>query len=613
MERDRIRYRLIDQLRQLYRSISPRRRRHLRMFLLLQVFTGATEILGLGAIVPFLTALANASEMLSNQALAPYLAYANVTTPSQLIILFATLFAVAVIFTNVMRLTTLRVQMWLSARIGSELSVLLFSKMLHQDYEFHVNNNSSSMISEIVNDLNGTLSIIYNTLTLITQMLVVLFIVSTLLTLNPVAGFIMTILTGGAYFVVMRISKWRLRRNSKTISEGYVLLMKALQEGLGGIRDVLIDGTQKTFVDFYRKGDVPMRLASTDNQFIRMAPRFILEAIGISLLSIVAAFLAWQANDFSQVLPLLGTMALAASRLLPAVQGAFASLAGMHGSQESMLRTLRALSRPIDGEALMPQEAVSYGLKDRLEFKNIWFHYARVKDIEQTDQDWILRDVNLEIPANTTVALVGVTGSGKSTIADIALGLLKPQKGELLVDGHSLHEVDPRAWRATIAHVPQSIFLCDGTFSDNIAFGVPHDKVDMGQVRRAAAMALISEFIEARPSGYNTVVGERGIRLSGGQRQRIGIARALYKRASLIVFDEATSALDNPTEREVMNQIEALSGKVTVLLIAHRMSTVESADLIYEIGDGEVLHSGGYKQLLESSETFRSMVTSVPK
>jgi ATP-binding cassette subfamily B protein len=477
---------------------------------------------------------------------------------------------------------------------------------LYQNYEFHINQNSSSSISEIVNDLNSTLSVIYNALSFITQILVVIFIVGTLLLIYPVAAIGMIVFVGISYYFVMRISKARLLINGQILVEGHAKLMQILHEALGGIRDVLVDGTQKTFIGYFRDVDIPIRKANVDNLFIRMAPRFVLESIGISLLAILAAISAWEADTFGEVLPLLGTMAIAANRLLPAIQATYASLAGIHGSQASLTRTLLGLKRAVSDDANLGCEVSPFRLNNRLVFKNVWFKY----DVNNTPKDlnsWVLKNINIEIAANTTVAFVGSTGSGKSTVADIALGLLKPQRGELIVDNCSLNDLDQRAWRAGIAHVPQNIFLSDGTFIQNIAFGVSSEEVDILKVKRAAKMACLSDFIESRRNGYHDLIGEKGLRLSGGQRQRIGIARALYKSASLIIFDEATSALDNVTEREVMKTIRDLSDNVTIILIAHRISTIENADLIYEIGNGEVLNAGTFSELLRISPSFRAM------
>jgi ATP-binding cassette subfamily B protein len=260
---------------------------------------------------------------------------------------------------------------------------------------------------------------------------------------------------------------------------------------------------------------------------------------------------------------------------------------------------LAALNRPID-PVLFSSRGVPLGLHDDLRLDGVWFRYGE-------DADWVLRDLNLKIAAKTSVAFVGSTGSGKSTTADLILGLLQPEKGQILVDGVPLAGERLPQWQGAVAHVPQQIYLSDSTLAENIAFGIPEKEIDFNQVRWAAQLAQIADFIEDLPAGYETYVGERGIRLSGGQRQRIGIARALYKKASMIVFDEATSALDNATEREVMAAIEGLSGELTIILIAHRLSTVERCDVVVELDQGRVVAQGSYGELMARSASFQRM------
>jgi ABC-type multidrug transport system fused ATPase/permease subunit len=348
-----------------------------------------------------------------------------------------------------------------------------------------------------------------------------------------------------------------------------------------------------------RAADRPLRRASASNAFIGIAPRYLIEAVAMSLIAALATVLVHQGQDLNRIVPVLGTLALGANRLLPALQQCFGAITAIRGTEVSLYRTIQALQRPVDPVRLQAPP-VPLPFEQALTLDHIWFRYGE-------GQDWILQDLSLQISVNQTVAFVGSTGSGKSTTADLILGLLTPNKGQICVDGVSLLGEKCRAWQCTVAHVPQSIFLSDGSITENIAFGVDPAAVDFGQVQQAARLARIAEFIEDLPAGYDTYVGERGVRLSGGQRQRIGIARALYKQASVIVFDEATSALDNATEREVMAAIEGLSGSVTIILIAHRLSTVEHCDWVFELDKGQVVAQGTYGDLMMRSPSFQRM------
>jgi ABC-type multidrug transport system fused ATPase/permease subunit len=364
---------------------------------------------------------------------------------------------------------------------------------------------------------------------------------------------------------------------------------------------VILDGSQGVFERRYQAADRPLRRASASNAFIGVAPRYLIEAVAMSLIAALATVLVYQGQDLNRIVPVLGTLALGANRLLPALQQCFGAITVVRGTEVSLRRVIEALQRPVDPVRLQPLP-LPLPLERALTLEHVWFRYGE-------SQDWVLQDLCLQIPANQTVAFVGSTGSGKSTTADLILGLLTPQRGQVLVDGVPLAGERLRAWQHTVAHVPQSIFLSDGSITENIAFGVESETVDFVQVQQAAQLAKIAEFIESLPAGYDTYVGERGIRLSGGQRQRIGIARALYKRASVIVFDEATSALDNATEREVMAAIEALSGQLTIILIAHRLTTVEKCDCIFELYQGKVIHQGKFQTLSSSSETFQAYLS----
>jgi ATP-binding cassette subfamily B protein len=390
-----------------------------------------------------------------------------------------------------------------------------------------------------------------------------------------------------------------LKQNSQVIAQSGQQKIKAVQEGIGGIRDVLLDQSQDFFERVYQEAERVNRQATATNLIIAQSPRFLLEALSLSAIALLALGLG-RDGDFSQAVPVLGSFALGAKRLLPAVQEMFATLAAVQGARASLVRVRLALQRSVDPLLAQPVALPPLPLHQELRLANVWFRYGE-------DLEWVLQNLDLKIAAKTTVAFVGSTGSGKSTTADVILGLLQPERGAVLVDGESLEGLRLLQWQRGIAHVPQHIFLSDGTMAENIAFGVAKDQIDRAQVEKAARMAQIADFIEGLPDGYDSIVGERGIRLSGGQRQRIGIARALYRRASVMVLDEATSALDNATEREVMGAIEALSGELTIILIAHRLSTVERCDLVVELSQGRVVAQGTYGELLERSVSFRQM------
>jgi ATP-binding cassette, subfamily B, bacterial PglK len=321
------------------------------------------------------------------------------------------------------------------------------------------------------------------------------------------------------------------------------------------------------------------------------------------LIAALAFGISRTAGGIAAALPVLGALALGAQRLLPVLQQGYSAWAMIVGSQTSLAVTLQLLEQPIPQDALLPTPP-PLPFTDKLRFDAVRFRYS-----EKTP--WVLDNFNLTISKGARVGFVGSTGSGKSTTLDLLMGLLIPASGELLVDGEPVVGNRVRAWQRTIAHVPQSIYLADATLAENIAFGVPQRDIDIERVKQAARQAQIAEFIESGADGYDAMVGERGIRLSGGQRQRIGIARALYKRAGVLVFDEATSALDNATEQSVMDAIDGLDRDLTIVLIAHRLTTVRRCDVIVELEHGQVVAQGTFDQLLERSASFRRMVRTV--
>jgi ABC-type multidrug transport system fused ATPase/permease subunit len=414
-------------------------------------------------------------------------------------------------------------------------------------------------------------------LTLASSAILLGAILLTLLSVDPLTALAAFGGFGTIYVLIIRFVRKRLARNSKTISRETTQRIKSLQEGLGGIRDVLIDGSQAAYCEIYRNSDYPLRHAEGSSAFISASPRYGMEALGMLLIAALAYALAQQPDGLSRAIPVLGALALGAQRLLPVLQQAYMAWTGIQGGRDSLQDAIELLDQPLPDFADQPSPAPLSFCQD-IRLRNLSFRYAE-------DAPWVIRDMDLSIKKGSRVGFVGTTGSGKSTLLDITMGLLPPTAGVLEIDGLVITAANTRAWQAHIAHVPQAIYLADSTIEENIAFGIPKAMIDPQRIRHVARQAQIAETIEAWPEQYRTFVGERGVRLSGGQRQRIGIARALYKQADVIIFDEATSALDNETEEAVMQAIEGLSSELTILIIAHRLTTLKGCTHIVQVGE----------------------------
>jgi ABC-type multidrug transport system fused ATPase/permease subunit len=397
---------------------------------------------------------------------------------------------------------------------------------------------------------------------------------------------------GLIYIIIIRLTRKQLIINSKFVARESTQVIKSLQEGLGGIRDVLIDGSQETYCQIYRDADFSLRRAQGSSLFISASPRYGIEAFGMLLISVLAYFLAQQVDGIVWAIPILGAMALGAQRLLPVLQQAYGSWTQITSGQASLKETLKLLDQPLPENA--NQRSAQLPFNQSITLSQLSFRY-------EPQLPCILNQINLTITKGSRVGFIGATGSGKSTLLDIVMGLLQPTDGLLEVDGRAITSANQRAWQSHIAHVPQSIFLADSTIEENIAFGLPRDQINSSRVKWAAQQAQISETIESWPMQYQTFVGERGVRLSGGQRQRIGIARALYKKADVIIFDEATSALDSETEQAVMQAIESLSQDLTLLIIAHRLTTLKTCTKLVELGNGNIRRVGRYQDIVNKS------------
>lgn len=584
----------------LHSHLSRRRRRQFVLIGALICVSALAEVVSLGAVLPFIGVLADPEWVFGRPLLNRLLRHFGIEAAGDLVLLLTVGFVVTALLAASVRTLLLWATTRLASECGAEVSIEVYRRTLYQPYSVHVRRNSSDVISGITNKIHGVVfGVLLPVVTMLSCIVVTVAITAALIVINPKVNVLVITCFAAIYGAITVFARHRLRANSDLISREQTQVVRALQEGLGGIREVLLDGVQPVYCEVYSRADAALRRAEGNNYFIGQRPRFAMEALGMVLIAGLAYALSGSEGGIAAALPLLGGLALGAQRLLPAFQQGHAAWASIMGHRSALADVLALLDQPLPTERLA-RVFEPLPLREAIAFDCVRFRYEH-------DGPDVLDGVNLTIKKGERIGLVGSTGSGKSTLMDVLMGLLTPTGGRLLVDGQSLSQESIRAWQLNIAHVPQNIFLADATIAENIAFGVAPDQIHLARVKEAAARAQIAEFIESREEGYSAHVGERGVRLSGGQRQRIGIARALYKKATVLVLDEATSALDNATEQSVMDAIGALGRELTIVIIAHRLTTVQRCDFIVELRRGLVVAHGTYQQLLECSATFRQM------
>ena len=565
--------------------------------LVLMLLASIAEVISIGAIIPFLAVLSDPSQIQKMPAIEKILNIFSISGRDSLVLFITILFSGAILMASAIRLLLLSLTVKLSSSIGADLSYEIYYKILSRPYIFHISTNSGEIINTIANKTSSIVAGgVMPVLTIIGSTLMALAIFIMLSFVNIQISSFALLIFSFLYITIAKLTKRQMRLNSKNIALHSDLLIKHLQHGLGGIRDVLIDGTQIFYCKSFKNSSSQLRHALGSSTLISQAPRFILEAVGMVIIAWFAYYSALRSGDAGvSVIPVLGAFALGAQRLLPLMQQSYASFTSIKGNAESLkdvLSLLEDYSLWVSDEAHQPMLPL---FARELVFKNISFKYPGRDGLA-------LSEISFAIKKGGRYGVIGPTGSGKSTLLDVLMGLLEPTAGVIYIDGAPFASLCHQTWRNQIAHVPQSIYLVDGTIEENIALGIPLNLVDKVRLREAAKKAQISDLIETWPEAYKTRVGERGVRLSGGQRQRIAIARALYKSASILVFDEATSALDDGTEALTMAGIESLSKEITVIIVAHRLTTLKNCDQIIEIYGGNVSRVCKYEDIVRHSQ-----------
>jgi ABC-type multidrug transport system fused ATPase/permease subunit len=559
------------------------------------------EVVGVGSILPFLAVAADPTSIFENR----YLEWAYHATGAASTNQFLVFLGLAVVGVIVVRNGFQAITQYMRVRFTSmrthALSTRLFAKYLRRSYVFFLDHNSAglsrNMLAEAVRVVRGILVPVTE---IFARSLVTVAVVLLLVIIDYRIATLVAAVLGGVYWAVYLFVRKELASSGARRLSANLSRFKILAEAFGGIKDVKLLGKENVFVNEYSK---PSRIAARSdayNDLVGNVPQFVLETLTFGGLVGAILFFLMTGRNLAEAIPVVGVYAMAGYRLMPAFRLLFKDITSVRFSRpalEVLYRDLMDSSkdkpRPVARARITPVRSI--------ELRRVSFTYPNASAP-------VIHDQSLVIAANTTVGLVGATGGGKTTIVDIILGLLRPQRGALLVDGVEIGSTNLSDWQSSLGYVPQHIYLSDDSVTRNIAFGVPDYEVREEAVERAARMANLHEFVVTElPHGYDTMIGERGVRLSGGQRQRIGIARALYHEPSVLVLDEATSALDGITESAVIDAITALSHSKTIIMIAHRLTTVRDCDLIHVLEGGRVVASGTHKHLMESNETFRGM------
>jgi ABC-type multidrug transport system fused ATPase/permease subunit len=564
-------------------------RRKLVGIFLLMLLASVLETISLGLIVPAMGVLTNPNyldkfPMIDN--------FFGNPSPTEVVVLTMGILVILYISKSAFLVWSLWIQKGYSNSVSNRIGRHLFDVYLRQEYEFHTQRNSALLVRNSQNSASMLTGIIDPALGILADTLVTLGLFGLVMFLEPVGTLVTVVSFGIAAFVFRRFSNERIRRWGAAQNHHKGMMLKHLQQGLGGIKDLKVLGRESFFVDLY--SDELEKSATVWRRFslAQVLPRIGLENLTVIGLALLVSTMVFSGYESSRILPVIGLFGAAAFRLLPAVSRTISNL--------QTIKWNRQIALELHDDLLMPFESSNADTRTTTGFKSIEFKDVSFQYVDTQNKS--LDSISIRVRSGEAVGLIGQSGSGKSTLVEVLLGLLKPATGEVLVNGGSIRS-NSGAWRAAVGYVPQTIYLIDDTLRRNIAFGLDESVIDDKAVERAIQMAQLKDFVETLPHGLDTVVGERGVRLSGGQRQRIGIARALYNDPDVLVLDEATSSLDTETEFGVMQAVKALQRNKTVIIVAHRLSTVEYCDRLYRLDAGRIVDEGTFDEVMNRSQS----------
>lgn len=602
---------MLTAYKKLFSLLDRRERRRGAIVFAVLILVALVEMLGVASIMPFIAMLSNPEVVETN----PYLSYIYESLGfgerSDFLFFLGLVFFALLIGSLMLKAVGLWAQLRFSQNRNYAWSARLIRGYLNQPYEWFLNRHSAdlgtSILAEVAQVVNGVL---FPAMQVIAQSLVAILLMALLVSVDPLLAAAMGLGLGGTYFAISAVLRRRLRRLGAERRVANHARFHVVQEAFTGIKEVKIGGLEEVLVDRFVRPAQTVASRNISAQLYGQLPSFAMQGLLFGGMLLVLLYLMAERGGFQDALPVIALYAFGGYRLMPALQNIYQGIAQIRVT-EAPLNALCEDFRTLQTDRKEPGSRDKAGgtadrpwrleLDDRLELDAVSYSYPSASRPA-------LDGVNITVPARTMVGLVGATGSGKTSCVDIMLGLLVPTEGTLRVDGVPIEGDTVRNWQRSLGYVPQQIFLSDDTVAGNIAFGLPKHRIDLAAVERAAKVANLHEFVMSElPDGYRTKVGERGVRLSGGQRQRIGIARALYHDPSVLILDEATSALDNLTEQAVMEAVRNLGSRKTVIMIAHRLTTVENCDRIFLLERGRVVESGTYDELVARNEQFRAM------
>jgi ATP-binding cassette, subfamily B, bacterial PglK len=571
-------------------------------FLFIGILTMAfLEVIGIASVAPFIAVLASPELIHENDYLAYLYKLFGVHSDNAFIVLLGLFVVISILISNsTQAFITWKITIF-SGYQQHRVAVRLLQKYLSQPYSFFLDRNTSELakntLTEVGNAING---VVLQSLLVLSKLVVALFMIILLIVVDLQVAIIATGFLGGSYWLIYKLVRKRLHSMGTAKTEAAFQAFKATSEAMSGIKEIKLRGSEKKFINRFFIPSKALAKYGANMNLISTLPRYLLEVVAFGgMILIVIYLMSNKTDNFGEIIPIISLYAMAGYRLMPALQVVYSGIASIKFS-------IPAFNIIAEGFSQTETKDVTQTNQDRLSFEN-QIEIKQVSFSYKNPNAFVLDNLNLKITHNTTVGLMGSTGAGKTTLIDILLGLLTPDNGSISVDQKEINLKNLSAWQKNIGYVPQNIYLTDDTIERNIAFSEFENTIDTEQVTKAAKMANLDVFINTLPEKYKTFVGERGIRLSGGQRQRIGIARAIYHNPKVLVFDEATSSLDGITENAIMDAIQNLSHKKTIIIIAHRLSTLIECDIIHMLANGKIIDSGTYTQLIKNNKEFRKM------